>query len=53
MSDQSTLAHESQVLGPPVHMWSRTDLKPADVDVVAVSSGGVTPSGALLLRIDS
>ncbi len=53
MSDQSTLTHEPQVLGPPVDMWSRTGLKPADVDVAAVSSGSVTPPGALLFRIDS
>ncbi len=31
--DQSTLTHEPQVLGQAAHMWTRTDLRPDDVDV--------------------
>lgn len=37
--DQSTLAHEPQVLGQAAHMWSRTDLKPDDVDVAELYDG--------------
>ncbi|WP_433621197.1 thiolase C-terminal domain-containing protein [Nocardia sp. CA-120079] len=37
--DQSTLTHEPQVLGQAAHMWTRTDLKPADVDVAELYDG--------------
>jgi acetyl-CoA acetyltransferase len=37
--DQSTLAHEPQVLGPAAHLWTRTNLKPADVDVALLYDG--------------
>jgi hypothetical protein len=96
--DQSTLTHEPLVLSQAAHVWTRTSLRPTDVDVAelydgftinclswiealhgrthgmglvheaivqlrgggprqvrdakvaAVSSGGLTPSGVLLLR---
>ncbi|MFE6862153.1 OB-fold domain-containing protein [Nocardia sp. NPDC057668] len=37
--DQSTLTHEPQVLGQAAHLWSRTDLGPADVDVAELYDG--------------
>ncbi|WP_063042127.1 thiolase C-terminal domain-containing protein [Nocardia pseudovaccinii] len=37
--DQSTLTHEPQVLGQAAHMWTRTDLRPADVDVAELYDG--------------
>ncbi len=37
--DQSTLTHEPQVLGPAAHLWSRSALKPADVDVALLYDG--------------
>jgi acetyl-CoA acetyltransferase/uncharacterized OB-fold protein len=37
--DQSTLTHEPQVLGPAAHLWSRTALRPADVDVAELYDG--------------
>ena len=37
--DQSTLTHEPQVLGSAAHLWSRTDLRPADVDVAELYDG--------------
>lgn len=37
--DQSTSTHEPQVLGPAAHMWSRTDLRPSDVDVAELYDG--------------
>lgn len=37
--DQSTLTHEPQVLGPAAHLWSRTDLRPEDVDVAELYDG--------------
>ncbi|HEY3717893.1 MAG TPA: OB-fold domain-containing protein [Jatrophihabitantaceae bacterium] len=37
--DQSTLAHEPQVLGPAAHLWSRSALRPADVDVALLYDG--------------
>lgn len=37
--DQSTLTHEPQVLGPAAHMWSRTTLRPEDVDVAELYDG--------------
>lgn len=36
---QSTSWHEPQTIGPAAHMWSRTDLKPADVDVALLYDG--------------
>ncbi|MEV0685418.1 OB-fold domain-containing protein [Nocardia sp. NPDC050378] len=37
--DQSTLTHEPQVLGPAAHLWTRTDLRPRDVDVAELYDG--------------
>lgn len=37
--DQSTLTHEPQVLGQSAHMWSRTSLRPEDVDVAQLYDG--------------
>ncbi|WP_063063122.1 thiolase C-terminal domain-containing protein [Nocardia violaceofusca] len=37
--DQSTLTHEPQVLGQSAHLWSRTDLRPEDVDVAELYDG--------------
>jgi acetyl-CoA acetyltransferase len=37
--EQSTLTHEPQVLGQSAHMWSRTDLRPANVDVAELYDG--------------
>ena len=37
--DQSTLTHEPQVLGQAAHVWTRTSLKPADVDVAELYDG--------------
>jgi acetyl-CoA acetyltransferase len=37
--DQGTVTHEPMVFGPAAHLWSRTDLKPADVDVAEVYDG--------------
>lgn len=37
--DQSTLTHEPQVLGPAAHLWSRTTLRPSDVDVAQLYDG--------------
>lgn len=37
--DQSTSTHEPQVLGPSAHLWSRTDLRPEDVDVAELYDG--------------
>jgi acetyl-CoA acetyltransferase/uncharacterized OB-fold protein len=37
--DQSTLTHEPQVLGQSAHLWSRTSLKPEDVDVAELYDG--------------
>ncbi|BBX21177.1 hypothetical protein MTER_05880 [Mycolicibacter terrae] len=37
--DQSTLTHEPQVLGQAAHLWSRTSLRPADVDVAQLYDG--------------
>ena len=35
--DQDTVTHEPQVLGQSAHLWTRTDLRPADVDVAMVA----------------
>jgi acetyl-CoA acetyltransferase/uncharacterized OB-fold protein len=37
--DQDTLTHEPQVIGPAEHLWSRTSLRPDDVDVALVYDG--------------
>jgi acetyl-CoA acetyltransferase len=37
--DQDTLTHEPQVLGQAAHLWTRTDLTPADVDLALVYDG--------------
>jgi acetyl-CoA acetyltransferase/uncharacterized OB-fold protein len=37
--DQSTLTHEPQVLGQAAHMWTRTELRPTDVDVAELYDG--------------
>jgi acetyl-CoA acetyltransferase len=37
--DQSTLTHEPQVLGPSAHLWSRTSLRPTDVQVAQLYDG--------------
>src|SRR3546814_10215182 len=31
--DQGTITHEPQVLGQSAHLWTRTSLRPADVDL--------------------
>jgi acetyl-CoA acetyltransferase/uncharacterized OB-fold protein len=37
--DQSTSTHEPQVLGPSAHLWTRTTLRPDDVDVAELYDG--------------
>jgi len=37
--DQSTLTHEPQALGPAAHLWTRTSLRPTDVDVAELYDG--------------
>jgi acetyl-CoA acetyltransferase len=37
--DQDTVTHEPQVLGQSAHLWSRTSLTPADVDVAMLYDG--------------
>jgi acetyl-CoA acetyltransferase len=37
--DQSTLSHEPQVRGPAAHLWTRTVLRPSDVDVALLYDG--------------
>lgn len=37
--DQSTLTHEPQVLGQAAHVWTRTSVRPADVDVAELYDG--------------
>lgn len=37
--DQDTLTHLPQSLGPSAHLWSRTDLRPSDVDVAELYDG--------------
>ena len=37
--DQDTLTHEPQVLGQAAHLWTRTDLRPPDVDLALVYDG--------------
>jgi acetyl-CoA acetyltransferase/uncharacterized OB-fold protein len=37
--DQDTLTHTPQSRGPSAHLWTRTDLTPADVDVALLYDG--------------
>jgi acetyl-CoA acetyltransferase/uncharacterized OB-fold protein len=37
--DQTTMTHEPQVLGQSAHLWSRTSLRPKDVDVAELYDG--------------
>ncbi|MBB4776105.1 thiolase C-terminal domain-containing protein [Actinomadura livida] len=37
--DQDTLTHLPQSLGPSAHLWSRTSLRPGDVDVAELYDG--------------
>jgi acetyl-CoA acetyltransferase/uncharacterized OB-fold protein len=37
--EQDTITHEPQVLGQSAHLWSRTDLRPEDVDLALVYDG--------------
>lgn len=37
--DQSTLTHEPQVLGQAAHLWTRTSLRPDDVDIAQLYDG--------------
>jgi acetyl-CoA acetyltransferase/uncharacterized OB-fold protein len=37
--DQDTVTHEPQVLGQAAHLWTRTELGPADVDVALLYDG--------------
>jgi acetyl-CoA acetyltransferase len=37
--DQGTMTHEPVVLGPAKHLWTRTDLTPADVDFACLYDG--------------
>jgi acetyl-CoA acetyltransferase len=37
--DQGTLTHEPQVLGSAAHVWTRTDVRPADVDLALIYDG--------------
>ncbi|MBO0731614.1 MAG: OB-fold domain-containing protein [Acidimicrobiaceae bacterium] len=37
--DEGTITHEPQVLGQSAHLWTRTSLRPADVDLALVYDG--------------
>ena len=37
--DQDTLTHEPQVLGQAAHLWTRTSLRPGDIDVALLYDG--------------
>ena len=37
--DQGTITHEPQVLGQSAHLWTRTDLRPADIDLALLYDG--------------
>jgi acetyl-CoA acetyltransferase/uncharacterized OB-fold protein len=37
--EQDTITHEPQVLGPATHVWTRTGLRPSDVDLALVYDG--------------
>ena len=37
--EQDTITHEPQVLGQAAHLWTRTNLRPSDVDLALVYDG--------------
>ncbi|MGF7235857.1 MAG: thiolase C-terminal domain-containing protein [Frankia sp.] len=37
--DQDTITHEPQVLGQSAHLWTRTSLRPSDVDLALLYDG--------------
>jgi acetyl-CoA acetyltransferase len=37
--DQGVVTHEPQVIGQSTHLWTRTDMKPADVDLALLYDG--------------
>jgi acetyl-CoA acetyltransferase len=37
--DQDTVTHEPQVIGQCAHLWSRSDLRPSDIDVALLYDG--------------
>ncbi|MGQ0622161.1 MAG: thiolase C-terminal domain-containing protein [Panacagrimonas sp.] len=37
--DQGTLLHQVNVFGPAAHLWTRTDLRPRDVDLACLYDG--------------
>jgi acetyl-CoA acetyltransferase/uncharacterized OB-fold protein len=37
--DQDTIIHEPQVIGQSAHLWSRTSLRPSDVDLALLYDG--------------
>jgi acetyl-CoA acetyltransferase/uncharacterized OB-fold protein len=37
--DQGVLTHEPHVIGPCAHLWTRTSLRPADVDIAELYDG--------------
>jgi acetyl-CoA acetyltransferase/uncharacterized OB-fold protein len=37
--DQDIVTHEPQVLGQAAHLWTRTDLRPSDIDLALVYDG--------------
>lgn len=37
--DQGTITHEPQVIGPCAHLWSRTSMRPSDIDVALLYDG--------------
>ncbi len=37
--DQGTITHEPQVLGQSAHLWTRTSLRPSDVDLALLYDG--------------
>jgi acetyl-CoA acetyltransferase/uncharacterized OB-fold protein len=37
--DQDTVTHEPQVIGQSAHLWTRTDLRPSEVDLALVYDG--------------
>ena len=37
--DQGSITHQANVFGPAAHLWTRTSLRPADVDVALLYDG--------------
>ncbi len=37
--EQDTATHEPQVIGPSTHLWTRTQMTPADIDVACLYDG--------------